>query len=399
MLIPIRTDYRMSRTPVVNYALIAVNVVLFLMGYNGATSRGLLRISTLMLNHENPQLYQFFTSMFLHASWMHLIGNMVFLWVFGNAINDKFGNVGYLGFYLAGGLCAGIGYLLTTPQAPVLGASGAISAVTGAFLVLLPRVNVTLLVFFFFITFFEASSLFFLLFQLLFNLWGTADVLTRPGGGGVAYSAHLAGYVYGILAAVLLLVSRLLPRDAYDLLNLIKTWKRRTSYKRMVARGNDPFGYSRVKHEERSRRVETRKIAAAPSDTLSARELQLRREISQAWQDHDLPQAAQLYLQLVQISEDAILPRQQQLDVANQLMADQRHPAAADAYERYLRHYPSQGDQGDIHLMLGLLYGRYLHQYDRAEDYLQRAINGLSDPRKVELARSDLADVEARKRR
>ena len=88
------------------------------------------------LHPDQPEILQFFTSVFLHGSWMHLIGNMIFLWVFGNAVNDRFGHVGYAAFYLAGGVLSGLGYVLLAGQAPVLGASGAISAVTGCYLVL-----------------------------------------------------------------------------------------------------------------------------------------------------------------------------------------------------------------------------------------------------------------------
>ena len=104
-----------------------------------------------------------------------------------------------------------------------------------------------------------------------------------------------------------------------------------------------------------------------PAETPAGREIQLRREITEAWQQHDLPAATDKYLQLVQIADDAVLPQAQQLDVANQLMAAEQYPAAADAYQRFLKHYPLYEHIGDIYLMLGLLHSRYLHQYDQAE--------------------------------
>ena len=134
MFIPVRTDYRMKRRPWVNYALVVANVAIFLMGYNGGNER----IDPYLLNPDAPQLVQFFTSVFLHATGQHIFFNMVFLWVFGNVLNDRLGHVAYLAFYLGGGLLAGVGYILFSGHAPVLGASGAISAVTGAYLVLVP---------------------------------------------------------------------------------------------------------------------------------------------------------------------------------------------------------------------------------------------------------------------
>lgn len=386
-MIPIRTDYRMSRMPWVNYTLVVTNVLVFLLDYYG-----MIRTDGYMLYPDTPALYQFFTSVFLHAGWGHLLGNMVFLWVFGNAMNDKFGHVGYLAFYLAGGVLAGVGYLLLSGNAPVLGASGAISAVTGAYLVLLPRVRVTVLFFFLYIlTPIEISSLVFLMFQLVTNLWmSLTPSITGAAAGGVAYAAHSAGYVYGIILAVVLLATKILPRDAYDLLNLIRNSRRRGKYRRMVAHGDDPFSRAGNATGTERRKVRAKSVQAKAADSIGARELKLRREISDACTRHDLPAATAKYLELIQIVDGAVLPRQQQLDVANQLMSGNQHPAAADAYERFITHHATYEHIADIYLMLGLIYCRYLQQYDRAEQHLEQAVCLLGDPSKIELAKSDL---------
>lgn len=396
MIIPIRTDYRMSRTPWVNYAIVAVNVAFFFTGLNGS---GQDRIHWLLLQPETPQLHQFFTAMFLHADLMHLAGNMLFLWVFGNAVNDRFGHLGYLMFYLAGGVLAGIGYLLLGGSAPVLGASGAIAAVTGAYLVLLPRARVTVLLFVL-ITFipFELSSLYFLLVQFAWNLYMTLTP-TRFASGGVAYAAHTAGYAFGIAVAAGLMAIRALPRDPFDLLNLLRTWRRRSRYRQMVSQGYDPYNAVRPDlRQSPTQWVSARTVATATPGTAEAREFELRRDINELLARGDVATAADKYLQLVQIADDAILPRQQQLDVANQLMATENYPASADAYERFLKHYGAQYEHlSDIHLMLGLLYGRYLHQHDRARTCLELAVEKLTDPRKLELARGDLQALRQRR--
>lgn len=396
MIIPIRTDYRMSRRPWVNYALMAINVIVFILGYNAASARGMAVIDGWLLHPDAPELYQFFSSMFLHGHWGHLLGNMIFLWVFGNALNDRFGHLGYLTFYLAGGVLAGVGYVLLSGYAPVLGASGAISAITGAYLVLFPRVRVTVLALFIYILTFEVSSLYFLLFQFIINMWmSLSPALTGHTGGGVAYAAHSSGYIFGIAVAGGLLALKILPRDVYDLLNLIRTWGRRRGYRRMVQGGHDPFARAGTRGPVGEKRwVQAQAVDAAPDDSTEARRLQLREQITQACERNDLADAVGKYLQLVQVAEKPILPRQQQLDVANHLMADQRHPAAADAYERFVEHYGNYEYIADIFLMLGLLYGRYLQQYDRAEQFLERAIKTLRDPHKIELARGDLQAVQ-----
>ena len=144
MIIPLGTDSRLRNTPYMNWALIAANVFVFVIiqhlhrDVSGHISLDLsspdeLFASRFDLSPRDPSLWTFITYAFLHANWMHLIGNMLFLWIFGNNVNDKMGHVGYLGFYLAGGVFAGIAYvLLQHTSAAVLGASGAIAAVTGA---------------------------------------------------------------------------------------------------------------------------------------------------------------------------------------------------------------------------------------------------------------------------
>jgi len=398
-LIPIRTDYRMTRRPWVNYGLLVANIGIFMLGYNGLP-QNMLHIHEWLLHPDEPRMSQFFTSVFLHGGWLHLIGNMIFLWVFGNALNDRLGHVGYLAFYLAGGVLAGLGYLLLAGRAPVLGASGAISAVTGAYLVLFPRVRVTVLAWIlYFVMPLEISSLYFLLVQFIWNMAMTADVVVSSGNtGGVAYSAHAAGYVFGIAAAAGLLALRLLPRDAFDLLNMIRAWRRRSRYRRMVAQGYDPFTYNRPGSGPAvAKPVKVKTVETTEPDSTAAREMRLRKEISQAYSKHNLDLAARGYLQLLQIADHAVLSQQQQLDIANHLMAGEQYPAAADAYERFLKHYPNYEYIPDIQLMLGLLYARYLHRYDRAKELLEAAIGRLTDPRKLELARGDLENVRRRR--
>ncbi len=401
MIIPIRTDYQMRSRPWVNYALVAANILIFVAGYSSGSRAAMARIWDHMLWPDRPEMTQFFTSMFLHGDFWHLSGNMVFLWVFGNALNDRFGHVAYLAFYLAGGVIAGVGYILLSGSVPVLGASGAISAVTGAYLVLLPRVRVTLLVWFYIIYTFEVTSLLFIGFNLVLNLVLMAPTLSGySGGGGVAYSAHVAGYLFGLGAALAMLGTRLVPRDAFDLLGILQQRHRRGKYRRMVSRGYDPFNYGRAGHRgqpQQARWVQPTAVSTATADTPQARETQLRRDIAADLSRGDTPSAARKYLQLIQIADSAVLSKQNQLDVANQLMASEQYPAAADAYERFLRHYPSYEYRGDILLMVGLIYGRYLHQNDLAARYLSEAVENLHESGKLEMARQELAAVQGRR--
>ena len=145
------------------------------------------------------------TSMFMHASWMHIIGNMIYLWAFGREIEDAMGAGRFLIFYLAGGIVAMAAQILGDPfsRIPSLGASGAIAAVMGAFLITYPTDRIRTLVFFVIfvrITFIPAALLigFWFLIQVL-NLGVVADVRT----GGVAYLAHIGGFLFGVITAKL----------------------------------------------------------------------------------------------------------------------------------------------------------------------------------------------------
>ncbi len=390
MFIPIRTDRRLQRTPWINYALVAANVLVFVLFQGAGAARPAAEKH--LLHSYQPELGQFLSSMFMHAGWVHLLGNMLFLWVFGNAVNDKLGHVGYAAFYLAGGIIAGMGYIWLGGGGRLLGASGAISAVTGAFLVLFPRVRVTVLALLIYMLVpIEIPSLIFLLMQFAWNVWAS----TVRVHDGVAYVAHASGYVFGIGICGLLLYLRLLPREAYDLLALLRSRRRRAAYQRAVAGGYDPFGRSGAgvrRAPTRRRWVEARVVGPKPAPATGA-ETELRQEIGESHRRGDYRGAAEGYLKLVQLADDPTLPLAQQLDVANQLMADEQYPAAGDAYERFLQRYGQYEHIGDIRLMLGLIYGRYLRQYDRAEAYLSRAVPDLLDAGKAEMARNELAKV------
>jgi membrane associated rhomboid family serine protease len=143
------------------------------------------------------------TSMFMHGSWMHIIGNMIYLWAFGREIEDAMGGVRFLFFYLAGGFVAMLAQILGDPGSsiPALGASGAIAAVMGAFIITYPRdrIRTVLFIFIFFrVTFIPAAVLigFWFLIQL-FNFGMVAQVKT----GGVAYLAHIGGFLFGVVTA------------------------------------------------------------------------------------------------------------------------------------------------------------------------------------------------------
>lgn len=376
-MIPVRTDSRLRNTPWMNWGIIAANVIFFLVQHRlpGMTGR-------LELDPRDPSLLGFFTYALLHASTGHLASNMLFLYIFGNNVNDKMGHVGYLGFYLAGGVFSGVVYLAGGEAVPVIGASGAVSAVTGAYLVLFPRANVTIVYFFIIVGVFEIPSLW------LIGFFFVQDLFLNFAGdrGGVAHLAHLGGSAFGVVLCTALLATHLLPRDHFDVVALFKQWNRRRQFRDLTASGYDPFGVSdRIRPEHR---------LPAPTSPEQDRVHDLRAQITEALAVHDPVRAAEAYLQMKQLDREQVLPRQAQLDVANQLASQQKYTDAADAYELFLRHYKNFEQVEQVELMLGLIYARYLERYDRAKEYLLRAMARLHGERELALARAELHQIE-----
>jgi len=377
MFIPIRTDVPLRRTPYMNWAIIALCVIGYMVQIS-AFRKDMGR--PFMLNARDPHIWQFFTYQFMHGSTMHLLSNMLFLFIFGNNVNDKLGNIAYLGFYLAGGVFAGIASVLTD-TGYVVGASGSIASVTGAYLVLLPRSHITIFYFFYLIGSFELSGMWFVL--AFFAL----DVFYQFGGAGgdqgIAHMAHIGGTLFGIAVCLLLLWTKLLPRDMFDVLALIDRWNRRRQHRDAVSRGYDPFGYV-------PRGAARRELPNPMIDRIQ----DLRASISAAIAHQNLPEAVKLYLELRAIDPNQVLSRQAQLDVANQLFSQQIYPAAADSYELYLRAYPKADQIENVQLMVGIIFARYLQRYDKAKEYLEAALPRLHAPRDVELAKSELEQIQ-----
>src|SRR5271166_2144041 len=203
-LIPLTdASRRPARIPVVTAFLILVNAFVFLLELGRGDSFVLQWSAIPSQIVSGHHWLTILTAMFMHGSWSHIIGNMIFLWAFAPEIEDAMGPGRYLVFYIAGGLVAMLAQVVADPHStiPNLGASGAIAAVMGAFLVTYPRDRIRSVLFlfvFFRITFIPAALLigFWFLTQL-FNAGAVAKVQT----GGVAYLAHIGGFIFGVITA------------------------------------------------------------------------------------------------------------------------------------------------------------------------------------------------------
>ncbi len=222
-MIPLRDANPTRRTPVVTLGLIAACGIVFAWQLGVVAQGGDEALARFIEQHGvvpaeltaalgrgdllSAPVFDVFSSMFLHAGWLHLLGNMLYLWIFGNNVEDRMGRLVYLAFYLLGGIAAVAGQVLIDPtsEVPMIGASGAISATLGAYLVLYPGARIQTLVFLgFFYQLIAVPAV------VVLGFWFVLQVIDGLGslgattgiGGGVAFFAHIGGFVLGVLVAL-----------------------------------------------------------------------------------------------------------------------------------------------------------------------------------------------------
>ncbi len=252
MLFPINVDVPMTRLPIANWILIGLislttflawaqtDLLLAMAGVHYREDPNALSLDELrqmdeeelqaVLEEATADSFQFeaelvfdppwwklpilaVSSTLVHADPIHLIGNMLFLWVFGNAVNYKFGHAGFIGLFLLGGLIAGIGFYCAVPDMPVIGASGAIMGIVGAYVVFFPRNDVTMGYFFIW-----AWGTFYLSSWIVIVFWFGFDLFFMGIGAetGVAYASHVAGFLTGFGIALVLAWRQILVPTRYE---------------------------------------------------------------------------------------------------------------------------------------------------------------------------------------
>ena len=213
-MIPLRDKIPSSSFPFINIIFIVLNSLIFLyeVSLGGELERfiheyGLIPAKVVFYSNTGfvDRFYPFFTSMVLHGGWFHLIGNMLFLYIFGDNVEDRMGHFKYLLFYLICGLGAAFTQIIThvRSEIPMVGASGAISGVLGAYILLFPKSRiVTLVPIFFFLHIVEIPAAVFLLIWFVMQFFsGVATLAASRDTGGVAFWAHIGGFVVGLVLA------------------------------------------------------------------------------------------------------------------------------------------------------------------------------------------------------
>lgn len=319
-----------------------------------------------------------FTCTLLHANWIHLAGNMFFFWTFAPPIEERFGRPGFLAFYLAGAAASSGAHALLE-SVPAIGASGAVAAVTGAFLVLFPFTRVRCL-WLFGLTIIHPPAWWLIGFGIAWN------IIARGLGAeqGVAHVAHLAGYAFGIAVPMCLLWANVFPRQPYDLFTFFRQARRRRQLRAATT------GHNAVTLPERA--------ATRPNDhTLDAISA-ARARVSNFISQRRLPEAADAYLLLcndfAHRPELLTLARNAQYEIATWFYRESRYADAATAFARFLDVYPNDREADAIRMLLARTYLTRLNRSADAEPLLTRLSEQSNDDELRALAREELAHLQ-----
>lgn len=374
-MIPLGTDRITRKTPT-TITIVVLNIVIFLLislGLNAqstATASKAAEIEQfgvfypgfrMVLNHP----WTLVTYAFLHdpSGLSHVAFNMLFLWIFGRAVEDRLGSIWFAVFYLGGAIVAALGEWLISP-APMIGASGAIAAATGAFATLCPRSRVRVL---FFFTIIEIPGIVLVLIFVGLDLFGQlGQSIAGPSlRGGIAYSAHLFGYAFGILTMLALLGSGILKRTEFDLFFIMKQWKRRREMRAAVNQSRSPW-VNDVSKLSVATPEETSQVVRAGTP--------MRRQLSDS---------------------DA----KRELHDAGTHWSRGEFSAASSAWERFAQRFPSHPDSDGALLLAAVTYARKLNDPTRARELAQRLVDRVPSARSETLAQTKdlLKEIEGMK--
>jgi len=363
MLVPYGVDNPMRRLPLMNWALIAANVALF-----GLQVYGEVDITVYGTVPAHLRWYQPLTSAFLHSGIVHLAMNMIFLWTFGNNVNDKLGHWRYLGLYLVFAYASDLGHALMATgliaRVPCIGASGAVFGVVGAYLAFYPINDVKMWYFLFiFMGTFRCSAFWIIGFYVAWDVYHAVN----GTAGAVAVFAHLTGFAAGLAAGMLFLRRNWVERDDYDLLARLTgrhKWAKRFSRSEALA-----------------------SVAPADEDT-ERRALadRMRRHLASQVEARQLEAACETYRGFVRTYPGEALDSHTHIELANWLLKARRLPEAAAALHHFAVTHPRHEQAADALYSAGVLYVRHLAQPQRGRALLSQAARLLMNPEKASRA-------------
>jgi membrane associated rhomboid family serine protease len=364
------------------YALVTACIAVWVfgesMGRMSAAGTEEMRAFGALMPGSGFHWWQLVTYAFLHGGWKHLLGNMLVLYVFGPNIEDRLGRVGFLVFYLVGAAAAGGLHLFFTGR-PAIGASGAVAACTGMYLVLFPKTQVRVF-FLFTMGLFSVSAWWFIVASFV---WEWTSVLFS-GPDNVAHVAHLGGYIYGAGLAMLLLWWKVLPREPFDLFTMGRQAYRRRAFKEAGL----AIEQQRQAHWERAK-AGAGGGGGADQDVIAG----VRAEVVRKMTAGEVEAAAREYKGLADryshVPGATTLSRKHQYGLANWFYQQRDMDAAAFAYARFLEAYPTDAEAGHIRLLLGMIHARSLNDPLKAKQLIGEAMKTLEGG-ELELARREM---------
>ena len=363
MLIPIGTNVEHARYPLVTYVLIALNLLVFALQWSVQRAGDLdneMFFSEVLFNarlsSENFHVYSLFTYQFLHAGWIHILGNMIFLLPFGKAVEDRMGHIGFALFYLGCGAFGGFLHTMYTTST-VIGASGSVCAVTAAFLVLAPKTHIRVLLVFFIIGVYQIPSILLVLFFVLFDVFNLLASMAGANADPTAWVVHLGGYASGFILTFSLLGLKVIASSEYDLTQMFKQAKRRREYKKIIASTSSPH------------QIEKK---------MSATEI-VRMNISELAARGNTLGAAEKYLQACETKPKIKINRKLQSSLGNALLSEGRIKDGVFVYEKYLAQHAQAEDCEEIALLLAAKYVRNLNNKVRARELLEEYTGKFSE--------------------
>jgi hypothetical protein len=269
----------------------------------------------------------------------------------------------------------------------VIGASGSVAAVTGAFLALFPRARIQIVFFFFIIGVYSIPALWFIGFFFAIDVLRQTGALLGGGGARVAYAAHIAGYLYGFGLAFTLLALNVVKREEFDVFYLFKQSRRRAAFR---ASNKDAAGgaWSSASADTAKRLAREREKDKGETSPAQAALATARQAITRALERHDVATAATRYRALLDTAPEATFPERRQLDLANRLFVDEDFQHAARAYELLLAAYPTCREATEVRIMLAMIYARHLGDRNNAKIALASVKGVPDDPHQRDLLAS-----------
>lgn len=353
-MIPLGTDRPSSVTPRVTLTILVVNLLVWLACVRSPMADELYR--ALGLSGLAPRWWQYATYQFVHdrTGFWHILGNAVFFWTFGSALECRMGSLPFAAFFLALGTSIGLLYpTVAGPFGMLIGASGTVCACSGAFAVFYPRARVIVL----FWGIWRVPALWFVAIFIALDAYGGL----RSRVDDTAYAAHLLGYATGVVTAFVLLVLKVYPRDDFDLFFILKQRHRRAQMRSALA-GRAGGAFESVSRGD----LEAARVTRSARTTGDDRIPQARARLTAALRAAEWPKVLEECAAIDGMTAEWALPESLQLELANGLQERGHHELAAKAYARFMRAYPRSPHAEGVQLMLATICIRYLRDMDRA---------------------------------